>query len=67
MLTNTTEIIQNNKKVANSRGSREIFSRISVFYRFHRTTNSKAHRQKKKEGILFRQEENTYYKDTTCG
>ena len=31
------KIYTNNKEAKNSRGSREIFSRLSCFYRFHRT------------------------------
>ncbi len=31
----------NNKKAENSRGSREIFSRLSCFYRLYRTTDTK--------------------------
>ncbi len=34
MCTNSTENIPNNKETENSRGSREIFSRLSCFYRF---------------------------------
>ncbi len=32
---------QNNQKVENARGSREIFSRLSCFHRLYRTTDSK--------------------------
>ena len=37
MCTNSTKDIPNNKEAKNSRGSREIFSRLSCFYRLYRT------------------------------
>ena len=43
MCTNSTKDIQNNKEAKNTRGSREIFSRLSCFYRFHRTTDTKTY------------------------
>ncbi len=36
MCTNSAEDIQNNKEAKNSKGSREIFSRLSCFYRLYR-------------------------------
>ncbi len=41
MCTNSTENIPNNKEATNARGSREIFSRLSCFHIFYRTTNTK--------------------------
>jgi hypothetical protein len=41
MYTNSVENIQQNKEAKNTQRSRETFSRLSCFYRFHRTADSK--------------------------
>ena len=65
--TNSAKDIPNNQKVENSGGSREIFSRPSCIYRLSSSRYQGLLSIRKKENVLFRQEEKAYRKESDYG